>query len=99
MLNTAARYLWGAAKRYPNKIAFQDHQKSVTFAELDTYARSLARAIQKNLGKAVRQPIGVYLPKGVDCIAAFMGAAYSGNYYSPLDTAMPQERLKKSPIL
>lgn len=95
MINTVIRYLQNTAQRFPDKIAFRDNQRSITFAELDKQARELACLIHQKLNGAVKQPVGVYLPKGVSCIAAFMGAAYSGNYYTPLDIAMPKERLHK----
>lgn len=37
----------------------------------------------------------VYLDKSVEMIAAFEGVTYSGNFYSPLDTCMPRERIAK----
>ncbi|MBQ8548569.1 MAG: amino acid adenylation domain-containing protein [Lachnospiraceae bacterium] len=95
MVNTIAEYLRQTAKKYPDKVAFRDEKKSVTFGELDRCAMALAGAIHERLGGATKQAIGVYLPKGVDSIIAFMGVVYSGNYYTPLDTAMPEARLDK----
>lgn len=95
MVNTVADYLRSTAKRFPNKTAFQDEKKRITFGELDRCACSLAHMISRRLNGATKQAVGVYLPKGVDCIAAFMGVVYSGNYYTPLDVTMPKERLEK----
>lgn len=95
MVNTIAEYLKQTAKKHPNKVAFRDEKKSITFLELDRYAMALASVIHERLNGATKQSIGVYLPKGVDSIIAFMGAIYSGNYYTPLDTAMPKTRLEK----
>ncbi len=93
MINTVVRRLQKIAARFPDKVAFRDQHESVTFAGLDNRTRSMAHIIHQKLNGAVKQPIGIYLPKGTHCVEAFMGAAYSGNYYSPLDTAMPKERL------
>lgn len=95
MVNTIAEYLKKTAKKYPDKVAFRDEKRSVTFFELDRCAMALASVIHERLCGATKQPIGVYLPKGVDSIIAFMGVIYSGNYYTPLDTAMPKVRLDK----
>ena len=95
MVNSAANYLRKAAKHFPNKIAFQDENKSITFGELDRYACLLAYNIYQKFNGATKQAIGVYLSRKVDCIVAFMGVLYSGNYYTPLDIAMPKERLEK----
>lgn len=95
MTNTAAHDLRKAAERFPDKTAFRDAEKRITFSELDSNARALAYVIHQRLGGITNQAVGVYLPKGVDCITAFMGIIYSGNYYTPLDIAMPDERLEK----
>lgn len=95
MVNTVADYLRSAAKRFPNKTAFQDSKRSLTFGELDGCARALACTISQRLNGSTKRAIGVYLPKGVDCIVAFMAVVYSGNYYTPLDVMMPKERLEK----
>lgn len=95
MVNTIAYYLKRTAGRFPDKVAFRDQQKHITFSELDRQARSLAYIINQRLKGAVKQPIGIYLPKSVDCVLAFMAVIYSGNYYTPLDTAMPANRLEK----
>lgn len=95
MLNTIINYLKISADRFPNKVAFRDREKCITFSALNKRARSLAYVINHKLEGSVRQPVGVYLSKSVDCIVAFMAVVYSGNYYTPLDTAMPKARLEK----
>lgn len=93
MLTNVTQYLQRSAELYPDKIAFQDEQQSLTFSQLERQSRKLACEIATVLGGKTRQPIGVYLPKSVACIIAFFAAAYSGNFYTPLDTAMPKARL------
>ena len=39
------------------------------------------------------RPIGVWIDRNILSIAAFMGIAYSGNFYVPLDPALPAGRL------
>lgn len=95
MINTIVHYLKRSAERFPDKAAFRDREKSVTFAALDKRARSLAQSIHQRLNGSVKQPVGIYLPKGVDCIVAFMAALYSGNFYTPLDVSTPKARLTK----
>lgn len=81
------------AQRLPDKIAFADERKAVTFHELKTQAMALATQIlEKGLFK---KPVVVYLEKGVDVLVSFMGAAYSCNFYSPIDIDMPASRVNK----
>ena len=94
MLTNVTQYLQYAAARCPDKIAFRDAARQVTFSQLARQSRACASAIAAFLGGQKCRPVAVYLPKGVDCIIAFFAAAYSGNFYTPLDTAMPRERLR-----
>ncbi|MBD5488016.1 MAG: amino acid adenylation domain-containing protein [Lachnospiraceae bacterium] len=80
-------------RRQPDKIAFADEKKEITFRELGTQAKALAtHMIGKNLFK---KPVVIYLEKGVDVLVSFMGAAYSCNFYSPIDVDMPASRVNK----
>ena len=94
MLTNVTQYLQYAAARCPDKIAFRDAARQVSFSQLARQSRALASAIAAFLGGQKCRPVAVYLPKGVDCIIAFFAAAYSGNFYTPLDTTMPRERLR-----
>lgn len=93
MKKNVIEYLLDSVEKYPNKIACRDQNKAITFSELDQRARRIAAAITGRIGKVKNQPIAVYMEKGVDCIAAFLGIAYSGNFYSPVDVHSPVTRI------
>lgn len=93
MLTNVTQYLQYSAAHCPDKIAVQDAARGLTFSQLASQSRALASAIAASVGGKKCQPVAVYLPKGVDGIIAFFAAAYSGNFYTPLDTAMPKGRL------
>lgn len=81
------------AKRLPDKTAFADEKKEITFCELRRQAMALAtQMLAKQL---FRKPVVIYLEKGVDVLVSFMGAAYSCNFYSPIDIEMPASRVNK----
>lgn len=94
MQTNVIEYLLKNAEKYPDKVAFRDEKKEITFAQLDKQARQIAGMLRKRLGPVKNQPVAVYMEKGVNCIAAFMGIAYSGNFYSPIDVHTPKERIK-----
>lgn len=94
MQTNIIEYLMQSAIKYPNKIAFEDQYKKITFSELDKQARQIAGMIEQNIGKKRNEPIAVCMEKSVDCIIAFMGIAYSGNFYSPIDIHSPIDRVK-----
>lgn len=86
-------YLEDTVKTYPDKIAFVDRLHTITFCELRKRAFCVADSlIDRGL---IKKPVLVFLEKSVECIVAFMGVAYSGNFYSPIDTKMPMERIEK----
>ena len=82
-----------SAERLPDKVAFADERKEITFGQLKAQAMALAtRMLEKGLFK---KPVVIYLEKGVDVLVSFMGAAYSCNFYSPIDIDMPASRVNK----
>ena len=82
-----------SAERLPDKTAFAEEGKSVTFRELQSQAKAVATQI---IGKGLfKKPVVIYMEKGVDVLVSFMGAAYSGNFYSPVDVDMPAARVNK----
>lgn len=88
-------YLKDSAGKYPNRVAMVDDKRKITFAELDYEARQIADAITRNCGNITNQPIAVYMEKSIECITAFLGIIYSGNFYSPLDFKMPVSRIER----
>lgn len=81
------------AVRLPDKTAFADENKQVTFGQLRSQARAVAyELIERGYFK---RPVAVFLEKGVDVLVSFMGAAYSCNFYSPIDVDMPGSRVNK----
>lgn len=92
MYKNVIDYLINSAGKYPSKIAFEDTHKSITFQELKETAQSIASKIIDKFGEVKNQPIAVYMEKSVDMLCAFMGIAYSGNFYSPIDIKSPQSR-------
>ena len=95
MITNVFEYLEKTALRYPDKIAFADIDKSVTFSQLRDMAYAIADRIHEVCGDIKNQPIGVYMYKGVDCLIAFMGIVCSGNFYSPIDRHSPKARIDR----
>lgn len=93
MIRLVTDYLENTVKKYPNKAAFIDERRTITFTEIQVESYHIAMSlIEAGFWK---QPILVYLDKCVECISAFEGVSYSGNFYSPVDTDMPIDRINK----
>jgi len=95
MIINITQYLDNISELFPDKIAFEDKCNTITFSQLKERAKSLGSLLWSNSEKKRNLPIAVYLPKSVNSIICFLASAYSGNFYSPLDTSMPLPRIKK----
>lgn len=86
-------FLDKAVEEYPEKTAFIDNEKRITYKELQEDSYSISSAIIDE--GLFRKPIAIYLNKSIECIASFLGVAYSGNFYTLLDIEMPEIRIQK----
>lgn len=94
MQNSVVQWLEATAKRFPEKTAFVDQHGSYTWSEVRQKALSVARQIEYAVS-AKKQPVAVYMEKSADMLIAYLGVAYSGNFYSPIATDMPAARIEK----
>lgn len=86
-------YFEKVVEKYPDNIAFVDKKREISFKQLKIEALKVAGAIIA--GNYFKMPVTIYMPKSTECVAAFLGTAYSGNFYSPIDTTMPISRIRK----
>lgn len=87
-------YLENSAIRVPNKLAFANDTKGISYADLLSEARSIGFTLNKNLNGVLRKPIVVYVDRNIESLVLFMGVAYSGNFYVPIDIQMPKKRIE-----
>ena len=90
---TITDYLEETARNYPDKTAFTDEKREITFREVRAEAQKTASALlSMNLTK---KPVAIFMDKCVECINAFLGVAYSRNFYTVIDIHMPAARIEK----
>lgn len=92
-MTNVVEYLEKTIEEFPDKKAIIDENGSISFFELRRLSRRLASQIIKD--RFFKEAVVVFLPKGKECIVSFLAAAYSGNFYVPISTDMPVERIKK----
>ncbi len=92
-VKNVVEWLQVSADRFPGKIAFSDGRFSYTYSQLNDVSRRIACELARR--GLFKKPVLVLLDKEPRAIAAFMGCAYSGNFYVPIDLEMPRERLDK----
>jgi len=87
-------YLERSADRLPSKKALVDENRALTYQELRENAQKLGVKILKDFPGKKSRPIVVFVDRKLECLIAFFGVAYSGNFYVPIDIEMPKERIK-----
>lgn len=91
LIKNIVDYLEATEARHGSKIAYADEQGAVTFSQVRQHAQLIASALLKKV--APRSPVLVYMEKSVACIEAFLGVAYAGAFYVPIDVHMPADRV------
>lgn len=93
MTGLVTDYLENTAMRFPEKPAFVDENRTISFGTLrDESCHVAVELIDQQLFK---KPVVIFMDKKVECIGAMMGVAYSGNFYTLLDVKMPIQRIEK----
>ena len=93
MITNIIEYLNEAAERHPQKCAYFDEQISYTYERLQNEAKAIGTKLIRKVGNKCH-PVLIYMDKSPAVIAAFLGTVYSGNFYVPIDTGMPEMRVR-----
>ena len=80
------------AARTPGAVALQHEGGTVTYAALDAWSGRIAAALRAR-GTGPEEPVGVFLERSPDAVAAFLGVLKAGAAYVGLEPADPPERL------
>ncbi|UAA39974.1 amino acid adenylation domain-containing protein [Paraneptunicella aestuarii] len=79
------------ASHYPNNIAVQCDDESLTYDALNNKANQLARYLLKQ-GVKSSSLVALYFERSVDMLVAILGVLKSGAAYLPIDTNNPESR-------
>ena len=91
-MKSVLEYLEDSAGKYPEKLAVCDESNNMTYIQLQQCAKKIGTAISTITKQCVRKPIVVYIDRRIESIKAFIGVAYSGNFYVPIDNSLPEKR-------
>ena len=87
--------IWGifldTVAKYPKKIAVADQESKYTYEELFEKVKSMSSLLVKY---KTRKPIVVFAGRDVDTVVQILAVIGSGNYYIPLDSSLPKEKLQ-----
>ena len=80
------------AEKYPENIAVQFNNETVTYSELNKKANRLARHL-KSSGIGTGDFAGIFLSRTPDMFVAMLGILKSGAAYIPIDPKYPADRV------
>lgn len=91
MQSNVLEWLEKTAQLMPEGLAIWDGGDKITWGQYRRKSIGIADAIL-SLGFGPGHPVAVYMEKSAGVLISFMGIAYSGNFYSPIDTEIPAAR-------
>lgn len=94
MQASVLEWLDKSSQQFGDKVAVCDHEGEITYQQYHDKAVGLAKAIIDH-GSMPKKPVVVYLEKSAKVLVSFMGIAYAGDFYSPIDIDMPKQRVDK----
>lgn len=83
-----------SAERYPEKTALADDINIISFAQWKDYAERIGTSLCELIPTECRRPVLVFVDRRIEGLVGFMGVVESGNFYVPIDSKMPIQRVK-----
>lgn len=87
-------YFHNTKNSFPDKIALEDENGTLTFSELNQITDHIAARII-SLTSDVNKPIVVFMPKNRWAISCFIAIIKTRNFYVPIDIKSPLDRITK----
>lgn len=92
MTRSVLEYLENAAARSPEKTAFDTPEERMSWQEVNLLAQKIGSAVAARV--EARSPVLIVMEKSPRCVAAMLGVAMAGCFYTPLDASMPLSRMQ-----
>ncbi len=80
-------------RRHRGRIAIKTGADELTYAELNSAANRLARAILVSGGEGP-EPVMLMFPQSSNAILGIMGTLKAGKFYVPVDPTQPEARIR-----
>ena len=93
MNQTVLNWLDHTAALCPDKVAFTDSDRTLTFGEFDRISKSIGTYLAQKISP--NMPVVVMSGRRVLTPAVFLGVVRAGCFYAPMDATMPAARLNQ----
>ena len=87
------QYLEQSAKVNKDKIAIIEEEKKICYHDLLEKSQEMGSLLCDHI--TVRNPVGVFMEKGIESLESFFGIVYAGGFYVYLNPDLPTSRLQK----
>lgn len=90
-------FLESSAEKYPERVAFKDKDESINYKDLLLRSQKISFVIRKNANMELfekNRPVAVFIDRNIRSLQLFLAVVYSGNFYVPIDPALPVERIQ-----
>lgn len=85
-------YLTEVVKKVPEKVAYSNGTEELSFQEVYDQSRSIGSFLANK--KSYKEPVIIFMNKKPKTVAAFFGVIAGGDYYIPIDSEMPENRVQ-----
>ena len=92
-MKSILQYLELTTEKNKDKIAIIEEEKKISYYDLLKSSKSVGSALCTYVG--LRNPVGIFMEKGIDSLISFFGTVYAGGFYVYLNTDLPIARLQK----
>ena len=83
-------YLENSAKKYKNKIAVIEEDKTITYQQWQMYAKAVGSFVGEG---CFNEPVIIFMDKGIDALISFFGVSYAGCFYTLINPELPINRI------
>lgn len=91
-MKNVLEYFEQTVRRFPDKPAFSDDKRELTFAQAMDHAVRIGTGLSS---RGSRRPVAVLIDRNCRCIEAMLGTLYAGNYYTVVDVHSPADRISQ----
>ena len=79
--------------KYKDKIAVIEEDKKITYQELVDYSKRVGSFLASK--EANKEPIAIFMDKGINTLISFFGSVYAGCFYTLINPTFPKERIEQ----
>ena len=92
-MTNVLEYLEQSAAAFPDKLAVEDAQGSVTYSQLLDRCLRVGSALGDRL--APGSPVAIFMDKGIPALTGFLGTVYGGGFYALINPQLPPARISQ----